>query len=73
METLSIKVQSVVLDDEGDQIGSVNGTFELDEGAHIDDAFALFGKALVLYGYNPELVERKLEKIQGEKWRLRKI
>lgn len=66
METLSIKVQSVALGDDGDRIGSVSGSFELDEGAHIDDAFALFGKALILYGYHPGLVYKKLEKLQEE-------
>lgn len=64
METLSIKVQSVVLNDDGDRIGSVSGSFELDEGAYIEDAFALFGKALVLYGYHPDLVYEKLERLQ---------
>ncbi len=66
METLSIKVQSVVIDDDGDRIGSVNGSFELDEGTHIDDAFVLFGKALILYGYHPDLVYKKLEQLQEE-------
>lgn len=66
METLSIKVQSIILDDGGDRIGSVNGSFELDEGAHIDDAFVLFGNALILYGYHPDLVYKKLKQLQEE-------
>ena len=56
-----IKVKQEAKNENVERTGMIDADFTIDQEANIDEAFEIFGQALILTGYHPDLVLKKIE------------